>query len=309
MKVSIIIPVYNVEKYIEKCIITVMNQTYKNIEVIIVNDETMDNSVKIAKNITGNDTRFIYVDKKNGGLSDARNLGLRFATGDFVTFIDSDDYVDINFIKKMVSSLLITGSDMVVTGVMFDTLDKLETQSKNKNYTLDKINAIHNKYVAQTSVPFTCAWGKLVPKSWYEDTQFPVGKIHEDEFTTYKLYLKSDTITFIDEPLYYYRIRENSIMTQSKSLKNLSVFEALEERIEIFKTKNIPLVDTLVSYYRYIQLFKVKLNAVDLCEVKALLQKKEHWINNQLKNVHLGLKQRLKLIVFKYFRNYYFKNK
>lgn len=309
MKVSIIIPVYNVEKYIEQCLVSVMNQTYKNIEVIVVNDGTMDNSIEIAKKITGNDIRFVYVNKENGGLSDARNFGLRFATGDFVSFIDSDDYVDINYIKKMVISLENSSNNMVVTGVMLDKLGKLHTKSKWRNYTVDTTTALHNQYINETSIPFTCAWGKLVPRSWYEEVQFPVGKIHEDEYTTYKLYLKSSGVSFVDEPLYYYRIRENSIMTQSKSLKNLSIFEALEERIEIFKVKNISLVDTLICYYRYLQLFKIKLNKKDLFEVKETLKNKEKWINQQLKHIPLNLKQRLKLIVFKYFKSYYFKNK
>ena len=263
MKVSIIIPIYNVKKYLRRCVDSILSQTYSDIEIILVNDGSTDNCLEICYEYQTQDKRVVVINKQNGGLSDARNAGIDIANGDYIYFVDSDDYIDCYTIEKLMNYAIL-GADVVVSN--FDRVSestvigaskgggKVETYSSGMDFYrliyLEKDRYLH----------CNLAWGKLYKASLFENIRYPVGKIHEDEFTTYKLLFKAGETVFVDEPLYHYYIREGSITSVKFTEKNLATLEALEQRYKYFLslgdqpfieyTRNSLLGMHILDYYR-----------------------------------------------------------
>lgn len=213
MLVTVIIPVYKVEQYIEKCIESIRRQTYKNLEIILVNDGSPDNCGAICDRYAQIDSRIKVIHKENGGLGDARNVGAKAANGDYLLFIDSDDYVSKELVEKVVTCGQDTQADMVIfdyasvdqDGNILDTYRT--TIRKNQSLTLKDEPKI--LYSAPSAV------NKLYRTSFWKETglEFIVGRYYEDLGTIPKLYLLAKSIVFLDtEPLYYYLIRSGSIM-------------------------------------------------------------------------------------------------
>lgn len=241
-KISIIVPIYNVEKYLENCVESLIRQTYRNIEIILVNDGSTDSSGKICDDYLGKDDRIKVFHKKNGGLSDARNYGLKKATGSLVSFVDSDDIVAENFIELLYKGIEEKDADIVIANSCNVNEDEKSIVSGDTGeYELVGIqDALEKMYYDSDNylITFVTAWAKLVKRHIAEKALFPVGKTHEDEFTTYKWYLDAKKIVFINTAIYGYRLRENSIMTSSYSPKRLDAIEAFEERIQILENEN-----------------------------------------------------------------------
>ena len=198
--VSIIVPIYNTEKYLPKCLDSIINQTYKNIEILLVNDGSPDNSDKIMKEYEQNDNRIKCLYKKNGGLSDARNYGLRFATGKYVCFVDSDDWISEFYVEKLVEKITSDKSDIAVC-----EFDRVYNSKKTKNtvneYDLDGFK-----------VP--AAWNKIYLKSVIDKyrLKFPVGKWYEDLTMSSMYIMTCKKKSIVKESLYFYRQNDNSIM-------------------------------------------------------------------------------------------------
>lgn len=212
LKVSIIIPIYKVEKYLKKCIDSILNQTYSNIEVILVDDGSPDNCGKICDEYKKLDDRIIVIHKENGGLSDARNKGLKIATGEFISFIDSDDYIANDFIEYLLNITTSNDADM---GIILPYKFKEGSIPNIKNKS-EKIR-IYNAYDALKTMLYqkefdNAAWGKLYSKKIVENIEFPVGKLYEDIGTTYKYILNSKKIVYSNQYKYYYLQRGDSIM-------------------------------------------------------------------------------------------------
>lgn len=232
--VSMVIPVYNVEKYLEKCLISIINQTYKNIEIILVDDGSSDCSGVICEKFAKKDGRIHIIKKKNGGLSDARNVGINNSRGDYICFVDSDDYVDKNYVLKMYSSLLTNNADICICNFFPVT----EEGNKSKKQYGSKLSnsvflnsSINSILLSDLNVSMTVAWNKMYKKSLFEGIRYPTGKLHEDEWTTYKLLYKSARICTIDDELYYYVQRTNSITNSKRKISNaFDVFEGFFER-------------------------------------------------------------------------------
>ena len=224
MKVSIIVPVYNVEEYLRKCLDSLVNQTYKNIEIVIVNDGTKDNSQLIIDEYREKYPKIIksYI-KENGGLASARNYGVAKSTGNYIMFVDSDDYVDLNMVEKLYNELKNTNSDIVVCGayqVCDNNIKKLNTFNK---YNLDnKKNYIVNCVGA--------CW-QLIKKDLFikNDLSFLEKHFYEDIAVIPSLAIYVKNISYIEDPLYYYLVRSGSIMNQQKYSKSLEdIFDSLE---------------------------------------------------------------------------------
>ncbi len=216
--ISVIVPIYNVEQYLNECIESIVNQTYKNLEIILVDDGSPDNCAKICDNWKERDYRIKVIHKKNGGLSDARNAGLDIARGDFISFIDSDDWIDLKMYEILLDVILKENAEICACGIM-ECLT-----SGYRKVKVEKINGsneqIYKMLYNDTIYPVS-AWNKLYRKECWSSLRFPIGKICEDAFTTYKLIDQASKIVQIDAPLYFYRIRENSIMTSSFSKKKM----------------------------------------------------------------------------------------
>lgn len=232
--VSVIIPVYQVEKYLDKCIYSVINQTYKNIEIILIDDGSKDNSSKICDKWLLLDQRIKVLHCNNGGGGKSRNRGLNKASGEFIVFVDSDDYIHENMIECLYSyfsnEVDIVECDYIET---FDNNAKFEYEvtCRSKLYTskealIQNINDCLFKQVV---------WNKMYRKDIINNIRFPEGKIIDDEFWTYRVIGNANKLIHIDQKLYAYRQRKESIMHSKFSLDRYQIIEARKDRLEFIR--------------------------------------------------------------------------
>lgn len=235
-KISVIVPVYKVEEYLEKCIESIINQTYINLEIILVDDGSPDNCGKICDTYAEKDSRIKVIHKKNGGLSDARNAGIEQATGDFYMFIDSDDYIDKTMCEKLYHALNKQKTDVAVCNL------KCVDANGNEICEMNDISPFVGEIMTEDEIFdkfhdtnywfFVVAWNKLYRKQIFEEIRFPFGRIHEDEFTFHHIIKKCGRLAIVPEELYYYVQRENSIVNSERNIKNLDGSEAFFNRVD-----------------------------------------------------------------------------
>ena len=230
-KVSVIVPVYNVEKYIKKCLNALVNQTLQDIEIIIVNDGSKDDSIKIIKDfIEKYPEKIVYLEKANGGLSDARNYGIPHAKGEYIAFLDSDDYVELNMYEDMYEIAQSENADMVECDFIW------EYPNKSK---IDTGELYHTKHEMLEKIRVV-AWNKLIKRSILEKTNilFPKGYRYEDVEFTYKLLPYLEKVAFLKKPCVHYVQRGNSISnTQNERTKE--IIEVLEHVLTYYKEKGL----------------------------------------------------------------------
>ena len=230
-KVSVIVPFYNVEGYIEKCLETLVNQTLKEIEIILVNDGSKDRSINIVeKFLQRYPEKIVYLEKENGGLSDARNFGIPHAKGEYVAFLDSDDYVEKDMYENMYELAKRENSDMVECNFYWEYPDK-------KKEDIGKEYQVNNEMLEKVRV---VAWNKLIRREIIQDAniQFPKGYRYEDVEFTYKLIPFIKKVSFCKKPLVHYIQREGSI-SNLQNERNIEIFDVLEHVIEFYKENNI----------------------------------------------------------------------
>ena len=206
IKVSVIVPVYNVEDYLEKCLNSLVNQTLKEIEIIVVNDGSPDNSQKIIDRYAKKYKNIKSYTKENGGLSDARNFGIKKAKGEYITFIDSDDYIELTMLEKMYNHAISKKVDIVVCDTINVYEDKIQYLKSNYKYSN---NTIKNYLIAP---PMACI--RIYRKEIFNNIEFKKGIYYEDLELTPKLVNQTLKIDFLEEGLYYYLQRNGSIMKQ-----------------------------------------------------------------------------------------------
>ncbi len=235
--ISVIVPVYNVEGYLAKCLDSILNQTFSDIEVICVNDGSTDNSRYILEEYRQKDSRIEIIDKNNGGLSSARNAGMRVAMGDFISFIDSDDWVDETMLEKLYNNITSLNTDIAICGVhQYD-----ETQQKlsddDKYFTLGYFNENFDNrvfsYEDTTSFMMdvcVMAWNKLYRRSFLEqcEAKFPEGLIFEDGPFFFSIYFKTKRVSIVRELLYYYRIKRLGSIVQKGGKPFLDIIDVVE---------------------------------------------------------------------------------
>jgi glycosyltransferase involved in cell wall biosynthesis len=236
--ISVIIPIYNVEQYLRRCLDSIVNQTYTNLEIILVDDGSPDKSPQICDEYASRDNRIIVIHKENGGLSDARNAGLDICKGEFISFVDSDDWVSQDYINELYSSIKNSHADIAIVNHTHVTDNfKINTES-NQNYTIklfSKQQALF-KLIAKQHQPFVVSWGKLYRKELFNNIRFPVGKYHEDEFTSHFLINRASKIAYSSKILYFYYQRPNSITNQNHLT---DIIEAFENRLNFTITNNL----------------------------------------------------------------------
>jgi len=235
--ISVIVPIYSVEKYLSRCIESIINQTYRNIEIILVNDGSPDNCGQICDEYAKKDERIYVIHKKNGGLSDARNAGLKIAKGEYISFVDSDDWIHEKYIEKLYDLITKSNADISMCDFIKTSDDNVKVDNSNEEITeYSNIEALDLLMGGKLNVQFVVSWGKLYKRRLFENIKFPIGRIHEDEFTTYKLLYKAKKIVFTTSKLLFYWQREDSIMgTGEYNIKNrLDALDAFEERAVFF---------------------------------------------------------------------------
>lgn len=241
--ISVIVPIYNVEKYLDRCVDSIINQTYKNLEIILVDDGSPDNCPQMCDDYAKKDSRIKVVHKENGGLSDARNVGMKVATGEYVSFIDSDDYVSLDFYETLLETIVDNDSDIVECGVVKfyenEKFDKYNDDLKVTNYdTVDALDGLINENPFKQHV-----WNKLYKSNIALDIPYAVGKLNEDEFWTYQIFGKAKKVTRINKTMYYYFQRGSSIMGNGYNIKRLDALEGKMNR-QAYIEKNFPILTT-----------------------------------------------------------------
>lgn len=295
-KVSIIVPVYNVENYIKRCLDSIIEQTYKNLEIIIINDESMDNSLSICEEYAQRDERIRIFSQKNGGLSDARNTGINKATGDYICFIDSDDWVEKDYIQSGIDIVLKNNVKLVVFGY-FNSTDK-EDAITIKGW-IDKEEKVFSKKEAikilvEDENIKSHAWDKIYKKDLFDDIKFPKGRNFEDIFIMHKIFDKCENIAISKQPKYHYYIRENSIARNYKLKNIIDYFDAEFERKrfiaksypELLEIQNRKLMELLLSYYPKFDIDK-SVSSNDKQKYKSTLKEYKRIIENECKNISL----------------------
>lgn len=244
--ISVVVSIYNVEPYLRQCIDSIINQTYLNLEIILVVSESKDNSVQIAESYLSADSRIQLLHRPKLGLSDARNSGYAISKGEYICFVDADDILSPKYIEELYKLCIETNSDIAQCDFCRFTNEKTVRKSELKKdrsntYIYSNIEMMMNLYGSK-EYPSVVAWTKLYRKDLFTDVQYPVGKLHEDTGATHKLFYKANHIAVTSEKLYYYRMREGSIMNETWSEDNLAGLTFYEERLMFFMEKKLDML-------------------------------------------------------------------
>lgn len=237
--ISVIIPVYNMEKYLYRCMESIINQTYVNLEIILVDDGSTDLSSKMCDEYVLRDNRIKVLHQKNGGLSNARNAGLEVATGKYITFLDSDDYVNVEYVDYLYQLIEQYDSDISICGMkrFEEECQEEDDESENLIKVYGNIEALeilcYQKGIANS------AWGKLYKKDLFKEIRYPEGMLYEDLAVIYKLLYKADKVVQGNKKYYYYMQRRDSIMHQKFSEKSMDRIKVSSELLD-FVRKSCP---------------------------------------------------------------------
>ena len=254
-KITVIVPVYNVENYLNKCLDSLINQTYKNLEIIVINDGSTDNSGKICQEYAQKDNRIIYIEKENGGQSEARNMGLDRMTGSYVTFVDSDDWVEPDYVEVLYNKLIEYQADIAVgnyysyneqEGIFYFHI--FGNSYYEKVY--DNVSIFENFYESEHMKNFAliCVGGKLYKSDLFRELRFEVGKLGEDGYLNQKIYLLAEKTIYLNAGLYAYRQREGSSSRSWTEKWMHALVDAMSERITLLASLGYPLDKHLAVY-------------------------------------------------------------
>lgn len=230
-KVSVIVPFYNVEGYIEKCLETLVNQTLKDIEIILVNDGSKDRSIDIVKKFLKQyPEKIVYLEKENGGLSDARNFAIPYAKGEYIAFLDSDDYVELDTYEKMYNKAKEDDSDLVECDFIWEYPDRKKIDT----------GKIYNNKKEMLTYARVVAWNKLIKRSLIEEhkMEFPKGLRYEDVEFFYKMVPYYNKVSFVKEPLIHY-IQRSSSISNTQNERTKEIFTIMDNVIKYYKENNL----------------------------------------------------------------------
>lgn len=229
--VSVVIPVYNVEEYLIECLESVVNQTYRDLEIILIDDGSTDGSSKICDSYALKDSRVSVIHQVNSGLSAARNRGIDQASSEYITFIDSDDVIALNFVETLMNQIKSENADIAECDFS-DFFSELPSVDSDEIFSVKTgMQALHDLY--DVSARNVTAWGKIYKTDLFSNVRYPVGKTHEDVFTTYKLFYFAKKIVQLKSRLYFYRKRSGSI-TASFNKNRLDILDAYCEINDFF---------------------------------------------------------------------------
>ena len=248
--ISIIVPIYNVGKYLPRCIESILNQTFNNFELILVNDGSTDNSGVVCDDYAKKDTRIKIVHKSNGGVSSARNAGLYVAKGEYIGFVDPDDYIDKNMYEKLYRLCIDNNSDIAICRFNREINGKIQNkESTEEIIELNNMEAMNELFKGNLYRFSLC--NKLFSKKCFNDVLFPEERIHEDLSTTYKLFANSKKAVYINYCGYIYVRRENSILTSTYNEKRLQAFIAWDEIIEFIDKNYYEIIEQVIATFTY----------------------------------------------------------
>ena len=247
-QISTIVPIYKVEAYLNRCIDSVLSQTFTDFELILVDDGSPDNCGKICDEYAKKDNRIRVIHKENGGLSSARNAGIDWAMensdSDWLCFIDSDDWIDPHYLEYLYRAAIDNNVEISVCNVLEAESHNITPETYEYSATAIDWKAIY----VENNVWATVAWNKLYKKCVFNGNRYPVGKIHEDEFLTYKLLYNVKKVAWVKAKLYFYFRRNDSITLSEYSLKKLDRIDAFREQVEFFKDIDHEIYKKAISF-------------------------------------------------------------
>lgn len=236
--ISVIVPIYKVEAYLERCVESLREQTYSNLEIILVDDGSPDGCPAICDSYVKRDARIRVIHQKNAGLSGARNAGIDIAEGEYLAFVDADDYVSQDFIQSLYGILQETGCAIGQCRFAYVQGEPLKSDPSSSFRIYRGESLMEQLYGPEEEATyFVVAWNKLYRRELFEHIRYPLGRIHEDEATTYRLFHEGRKLAFLDRALYGYYTENAGSITSGFSEKRLQWLDAHEERIE-FLEKN-----------------------------------------------------------------------
>lgn len=260
--ISVVVPVYNVLNYLEKCVQTLIKQTYTNLEIILVDDGSTDGSSKLCDEIAKNDNRIKVIHKENGGLSSARNAGLDIALGEYISFIDSDDSIHLQFYKILMNTLKETGADIVqceILSVSEQNVSEKEVLTKFDVVEFTGEEALKAFYKSKITV-FKSSCNKLFKRELFQALRYPGGKIFEDRWIAARLYTACKKVVYLNLPLYYYTENPNSIMHARITEKHYDTCMLYIEHYDYFREGgNIELSEMALRQF-FISLLNLRYN-------------------------------------------------
>lgn len=276
MKISVIVPVYKVEPYLRKCVDSVLNQTFNDFELILVDDGSPDNSGKICDEIAQADSRIKVIHQKNGGLSAARNTGIEWvlkkSAAEYITFIDSDDWVEAEYLMELFRGITL-GVDISCVGYV-----NVFEDGVCHNCCLGgtwQLESPERYWVGNGYVSATLAWGKLYRKELFANVRYPEGRINEDLFTTYRILFQVKKIAVREIPLYNYFHRNESIMHSSWSMRRLDAVDALKNSMDYFKRRGFNIAYEF-SRRRLLVVMAEAIPHLERCEDGRAIEFREH---------------------------------
>jgi glycosyltransferase involved in cell wall biosynthesis len=308
MKISIIVPVFNLEHLLPKCIDSILDQSFKDFELILVNDGSTDKSDEICDQYANKDQRIKVIHKQNGGVSSARNAGLEAAKGKYIGFVDSDDYINKHMYEILYNKAIKYSSDIVICGYeevyegQYHTTDKLESNNVNKHF--NNVDALKQMYLNKLLyITFVVPWNKLYKRSLFQDVKYKVRNIYDDETVIHKVLYNSTKITYTDSRLYYYTQRDGSQMNSSFHIKRFDKVYALKDREVFFRKRyefdlhQLALKHYMDMFFWYYYLAKTNLDNID-SELKALKRTFDLSLIHLLKHKKISWKQKFMCTLF-----------
>ncbi len=309
--ISVIIPVYKVEKYLDKCVQSVVEQTYKNLEIILVDDGSPDGCPAMCDEWAKKDSRIKVIHKENGGPSDARNVALDIAKGDYIMFLDSDDYVDLKVCEVLLGLSKEHEADVAICN-FYQVFENEPFEEKPNKREILKVYERESRFepLKYFCIQTIVAWGKLYKKNIFKNIRYPKGKLNEDEYVVHKYLYEAKKIVYTSQKLWYYLKREGSIMSRLSKVYEKSNLEPFRERIDYFIEKGVD-EDTIAfactSYLRHLLYGFNKVNITK--EDKRYLNSEYKKIFKKINWKYVSFNRKVWIFAYKLFRINLFKIK
>lgn len=299
--ISVIVPVYNTWRYLDKCIGSIANQTYKNLEIILVDDGSTDKSGEICDAWKEKDKRVKVIHKENGGAGDARNVGMKYATGSILSFIDSDDYLELDMYEILYKNMLENKSQIAAGGFIYEDYYGETVKCCEENYVAGPAEMVE-RFLKRNDIGWTMA-DKIYRKEVFDGIEFQVRQIPEDVGTIYKVLDKSEKTSHINKPVYHYIQRNGSVEHSEYNKYHMGAVNITEGMVKLAEEK----YPKLLEYAEDIFIMSLNNNIV-LCyrnnmkeEYKSLIEKSKEYMLRTLKNKNIKFGRKVRSIIITYF--------
>lgn len=277
--VSVIVPVYMVERWLGRCVDSIVSQTYTNLEIILVDDGSPDSCPQLCDSYASQDPRIKVIHQSNQGLSAARNAALDACTGEYITFVDSDDWVAPSLVEELVRVALTAPGSIVVGD--FVRVEERAVQVEHGERTFEPVRVLSvDEALVQLhfglGIRLVTAWGKLYPARIFETVRYPVGRAHEDEFVAHELIVQAAQVVLVQQALYFYFVRPGSIMGTRRVSELIDAADALVGRAEFLREAGFVEIAALAEQrlaYRYIALIRLAVLTDDQVRLRQFRQR------------------------------------